>query len=46
MSRYTAVIEDPYGLTYMQQYDDFDQLLELKASLGPDYWVVDIFPNY
>ena len=43
--RYTAVIEDPDGITYTQPYDDFDELRELKDSLGDDYWIVDIFPN-
>ena len=40
---YTAVIERPDGSTYLQQYDDFYGLLDLKDMLGPDYLIVDIF---
>ena len=43
MSRYIAVIENPDGITYEQPYNDFDDLIELKESLGKDYWIVDIF---
>lgn len=40
---YHAVIEDPDGITYTQEYADFDDLLDLKMMLGPDYWIVDIY---
>lgn len=43
MTRYTAVIEDPDGITYQQGFDDFDELLELKSMLGDEYWIVDIY---
>ena len=45
MTAYTCVIEDPDGYTWSQQFNDWDELQELKASLGPDYWIVDIYPN-
>jgi len=40
---YIAVIERPDSSTYEQAYSDFDELLDLKRFLGPDYWIVDIY---
>ena len=42
---YSCVIENPDGITYVQPYNDIDELIELKDMLGDDYWIVDIFPN-
>lgn len=40
----TAVIERPDGTTYTQLYDGTpDGLKDLKDSIGPDYWIVDIY---
>lgn len=39
-----VVVENPDGITYTQRINnDFDSLLELKNSLGQDYWIVDIY---
>ena len=40
---YTAIIEDPDGLTYEQSYKEFEDLVELANMLGKDYWIVDIY---
>ena len=40
---YYAVIERPDGTTYTQEYGEFYDLVDLKESLGPDYWIVDIY---
>lgn len=39
---FTAVIETPDNTTYEQKFDDLD---ELKALLGPDYWIVQVYTN-
>ncbi len=43
MEGYTAVIERLDGSTYEQNYQDFDDLIDLKQSLGDDYWIVSIY---
>lgn len=40
---YYAVIERDDGTTYTQRYKEFEDLVSLLYSLGPDYWIVDIF---
>lgn len=40
--RYTAVIERPDGSTYLQGYNEFEDLVDMLRFLG-DYIVVDIF---
>lgn len=45
MTRFTCVIEDSDGYTYQQGFNDFDELQDLKDSLGDDYWIVDIWSN-
>lgn len=40
-----AVIERPDGTSYTQPYQEFEDLLDLVASIGPDYLIVDIWRN-
>ena len=43
MPSYEAVIERPDGSTYVQPFNDFYELLELRRSLGDDYWIVEVY---
>ena len=43
MHRYTAVIEREDGSTFTQDYDEFEDLVELRDALGDEYKIVEIY---
>ena len=43
MPNYYAVIEREDGSTYIQGYNEFEDLLDLRDSLGDDYLIVDVY---
>ena len=43
MPSYEALIERPDGSTYVQPFNDFYELLELRDTLGDEYLIVEVY---
>ena len=41
--RYTALIECPDGETYLQPYDEIEDLINLSDYLGDGYSIAEIY---